>query len=97
MKSLSGKSGVLGVEFVKVFDKKGDFEAINEAQTWLEANGYSYGSMQRDEPIGIMKGDYDISKWRNMTATEHEALDGKLTGDKRNGPVTITINEQRGI
>ena len=85
-------SKVAEAKIVKVFDRKGsDFEAFNDACAWLKENGYSYGSMQRDEPIGIMKGDYDISKWRNMTSTEHESLDGRLTGDKRNGPITVTI------
>lgn len=75
----------------KVFDKTGDFEAFREAENYLKKNGYSWGSMQRDDPIGIMKGDYDISKWRNLSSKERNALDGTITGDKRNGPVTVEI------
>ncbi len=48
--------------------------------------------MQRDDPIGIMKGtEWYISKWRNMTAKEHSELHGRIEGDKRNGPITVTI------
>ena len=54
----------------KVFDKTGDFAAFQEAENYLKENGYSWGSMQRDDPIGIMKGDYDIAKWRNLSAKE---------------------------
>jgi hypothetical protein len=75
------------------FDEVGDFKAYYAACDWCKKNGVSYGSMQRDDPIGLMRGDYDISKWRNMTKKEQESLDGQMNGDKRNGPVTITINE----
>ena len=68
-----------------------DFSAINEARAWLWKHGYSVGVMQGPDPIGILKGDYDISKWRNMTREEIKALDGRVTGDKRNGPVTVHI------
>jgi hypothetical protein len=76
---------------MEVFSEKGDFQAYYAACDWCKKNGISYGSMQRDEPIGLMRGDWDISKWRNMTKKEQAALDGIMTGDKRNGPVTITM------
>ena len=75
----------------KVFDKTGDFEAFCEAENYLKKNGYSWGSMQCDDPIGIMKGDFNISKWRNLSTNERNALDGIITGDTRNGPVTVEI------
>ena len=76
----------------KVFNKTGDFAAISEAQKWLKDEGYSFGSMQREAPIGIMKGDYSISKWRGLSRQDIAELDGVIEGiDKRNGPVTITI------
>lgn len=75
----------------KIFDRTGDFEAFRDAESWLKENGYSWGSMQGDAPIGVMRGDYDIAKWRNLSTREINALDGTITGDKRNGPVTVTI------
>ncbi len=77
-----------------IFDQKGDFVAIRAAEQWCRDNGYSYGSMQRDDPIGLMKGDYSIAKWRNLSANEIKQLDGTITGDKRNGAVKITIFNQ---
>lgn len=77
----------------KEFTESGDFEAYYAASKWLDENGFSLGSMQRDDPIGIMKGDYCIAKWRNLSAADKRGLHGVLTGDKRNGPVTIEIFE----
>lgn len=73
------------------FEQVGDFAAYHAACKWLDDNGYSHGSMQRDDPIGIMRGDYSIAKWRNLSPKEVSALHGRITGDKRNGPVTVTI------
>jgi hypothetical protein len=74
-----------------VFDQSGDFSAINAARDWCGERGVSVGQMQRDEPMGLLVGEYFISKWRNMTKAERAELDGVITGDKRNGPVTLTI------
>ena len=78
----------------KTFNQTGTFEAMHEAGKWLTDNGYSYGSMQGRDPIGILKGDYYIGKWRNIRSAERGKLDGTITGtDKRNGPVTVEIFE----
>lgn len=79
----------------KVFEDAGDFQAYYRATEWLSANGYSYGSMQADAPIGIMKGDWSISKWRNLSPAEIKQLDGIITGDKRSGPVTVELTEAK--
>jgi hypothetical protein len=76
-----------------IFDGLEDFDALHKAQTWLRENGYSYGSLQRDGPVGILKGDFDIQKWRNLSARDKKELDGVLTGSKRSGPVTVEIYE----
>lgn len=78
--------------FKKVFDQPGTFQALYAAQTWLTQNGYSYGSTCVDQPVGILKGDYCIAKWRNLTRAEIAVLDGRLEGDVRNGPLTVTLN-----
>ena len=73
------------------FDKLGDFVSMNLAEDTLRKAGFSIGSMQRDEPIGIMFGACAISKWRNLSQRERDELHGQITGDKRNGPVTVTL------
>ena len=77
----------------KEFAESGDFAAYYAATKWLHENGYSSGSMRRDDPIGIMKGNYIISKWRNLSSADKKVLHGVMTGDKRNGPVMVEIFE----
>lgn len=78
-------------EQIKVFDQPGDFVAFDAAREWVQSLGYSVGSMQRDEPIGLMAGRWSISKWRSLSAKERDELDGTITGNKRNGPVTVML------
>ena len=81
-----------GVDVLAVeFNQAGDFQAIGAACAWCRAHGVSYGSMQRGSPIGMLAGDFSISKWRGMTPRERAALDGRITGDMRNGPVRVEI------
>lgn len=77
--------------FTKTFSDTGDFQALFSAQKWLDSQGYSYGSSCRGSPTGILKGGAFIAKWRNLTPQQIEELDGKMTGDNRNGPITITL------
>lgn len=69
----------------KEFEANGDFGAYYAACEWLKQNGFSYGSMQRADPMGIMKGDWDIAKWRNLSVKDKKSLDGDMLfarGDK---------------
>ncbi|WP_199287344.1 hypothetical protein [Acinetobacter portensis] len=78
------------IEFAQV----GDFSAVSAAENWLREHGFSYGSMCMDMPIGILKGDWCIAKWRNLTAKERNQLDGKLlSSDFRSGPVVLQLKE----
>ena len=77
--------------FTKVFNDKGAFEAYYKAEKFLKSRGFSVGSMQAGDPIGIMFGDYHIMKWRNLRQSDRDALHGQIIGDKRNGPVTINL------
>lgn len=77
--------------FSKTFSEHGTFQAFYAAQRWLEKNGYSFGSNCRGSPVGILKGDFIIAKWRNLTPREIDQLDGQMTGDMRNGPVTVRL------
>lgn len=81
-----------GVAFEKTFTGRGvDFEAYYAAKDWLQQRGFSCGSGQRGEPSGILLGDIMIAKWKNLSLKERLDLHGKLTGDHRCGPVTVTI------
>jgi len=80
-----------------IFKNNGnDFSAYNEAIKWCEENGYSYGSMCGDFPIGIIKGDYYIGKWRNLNNKAKKRLDGEMKSkDFRKGDVYIGLRIKR--
>jgi len=60
------------------FPRGDTFEAIGKAEEWLNKNGYSKGSMQRNAPIAIVKGDCHIAKWRNISQSEHQLIYGVI-------------------
>jgi hypothetical protein len=91
-KTSRGTSG-LSYPIVKVFDEPGDFRANEAAERWLDENGYSVGRMQGSAPRGILRGDFDIQKWRNLSDAERDALHGTMTGDFRDGPITVRITK----
>jgi hypothetical protein len=75
-----------------IIEAKGTFSAFYEAQSLLKEEGYTVGSMCRDEPIGFADGEkYDyVSKWYNMNREEHMLLDGVMISDDfREGGVEI--------
>ncbi|MCW0447230.1 hypothetical protein [Xanthomonas sacchari] len=74
------------------FEQTGEFAALDAARAWCCERGVSYGSLQQGAPIGLLVGDYAISKWRNMSATERAAQHGTITGDGRNGPLELRID-----
>lgn len=76
-----------------VFDRPGDFEACNAAEKWCRDRGISVGEMQGPVPRGLLVGDFWIAKWGNLNAAEKRALNGRMTGDMRHGPVTITFDD----
>lgn len=73
------------------FEREGPFESWYACQRWLTERGYSFGSTCVMSPVGVLKGDYTIAKWRNLTPKERAELDGSVSGDFRNGPVTLTL------
>ena len=79
--------------FTKSFenDARDNFSACHAAEDWLRKRGFSLGNMERTNPRGILLGDYEIAKWRNLTGKEKRDLDGKMTGDMRNGPVLVEL------
>lgn len=78
--------------FHKTFSGQGAFDALHAAEDFIRSIGASCGSNQRGAPTGIMFGDFDIAKWRNMNARERGELHGVIdAGDHRNGPVAVRI------
>lgn len=77
------------------FDQKGDFQAYYAAEKWCKENGISRGSMERGNPIGLLRGDWHISKWSNMTKEEQLQCDGFMkSASFRNGPVFIEMKSE---
>lgn len=76
---------------VKTFTQKGDFAAMTAAEDFLRVAGFSIGSSERGSPRGIVFGDCAISKWRRLSSQDRDDMHGQMTGDGRNGPLTVTI------
>jgi hypothetical protein len=76
------------------FYAPGTFESLNKAHTWLHENGFSYGSLCMDQPVGILHGDFLIAKWKNLSSDDIQALHGVLLSeDFREGACKILIFE----
>lgn len=76
-----------------IFEQTGTFKAYYAAEQWCRDNGISFGSMERGNPIGLMRGDVWISKWSNMTKAEQAACHGTMTAKNgfRDGPVVVEM------
>lgn len=74
-----------------VFEQEGTFAALHACERFLTDRGFSFGSWQRGAPCAVMFGDYDISKWRNLSAAERAATHGQFSGDGRNGPIILVL------
>lgn len=68
-----------------------EFAAKHAARQYLGDRGFSVGRWQAHAPCGILFGDYDIQKWRNLSPADIAALHGIMKGDGRHGPITVTI------
>lgn len=80
------------VESKITFKEKGTFSSLSKAEGWANNNGYSVGSSARTSPKGLMKGDYDIAKWYNLSEEDIAGLDGvMISNDFREGEVNILI------
>lgn len=75
--------------FSRLFSAEGDFAATRQAEAFLQRAGFSVGHSERGSPRGILFGDFDIQKWRNLRASDRAALHGQMTGDGRHGPIRI--------
>lgn len=69
------------------------FAACRKAEDWARDWGCSIGSMERDEPIGLKFGEYNIAKWNNLTSENKAQLDGRMLSDNfRHGPITVILD-----
>ena len=76
----------------KEFTSTGTFTAIREAEEYLRENGYTVGSMCRNEPIGFADAEnYKyVAKWYNINVEDRKLLDGVIiSNDFREGNVQI--------
>lgn len=83
--------------FEKDFPATGQtFGAITAAEKWCRDHGLSVGSMCSGLPIGLMRGDYAIMKWRNLSDEDRAGLDGQIEpiGDFRNGGARVKLRYQ---
>ena len=81
----------MNIAYTHVFANFGDFAATHAAEDWCRSHGISVGIMQQGSPRGLLVGEFDISKWRNMSRKEIAALHGQMIGDGRNGPVRVQL------
>jgi hypothetical protein len=69
------------------------FPTDDAAVSALEGAGFSVGRLQASSPRGVMFGDFDIQKWRNLRPGDKESLDGHLCRHGPPGsPASVTIH-----
>jgi len=84
---------------VKIFDREGNFAALDDAEIFLAERGFSYALLDGSSPIGVMftgignKHHY-VPKWRHIEREEIGWLHGRLESDNwRAGPVILRIRK----
>lgn len=77
---------------VITFTETGEWQALNAAAKWCADRGISVGRHQAHAPRGLLRGDFNIQKWRNLSLHNRGCLDGVMIGDFRNGPVTVRLS-----
>lgn len=69
-----------------------NFPNEETAQQALADAGFSLGSLQRSDPRGIMYGDFNVQKWRNLSKRDVDNLHGVYQRSQGPGsPVRITL------
>lgn len=73
-----------------------EFKGFYAAEKAARCAGFTTGSMERDRPIAVFGADIEhyTPKWRHLTQEDKKLLSGIIEGDKRNGPVTLTIFDE---
>jgi hypothetical protein len=84
------------VQYAVEFKPTEDFRAIHLADKFLKDEGYVHGSMNRDMPMIVVRGDGDteiktsygeerfvvITKWDRLSPNQYDQLDGIIVTDK---------------
>ncbi len=90
--TIEGRSATIRRDrFGIVFYAMGTWAALREAEAFLKGAGFSIGSGQRGAPTAVMFGDYLVSKWKNLNHDERRETHATLTGDNREGPLTLRL------
>lgn len=55
------------------------FASKADAVSALEDAGFAVGRNQASSPRGLMFGNYDVMKWRNLSQNDRDALHGRIT------------------
>lgn len=78
----------------KTFVGHETFKAYHMAEEFCRENGFSVGRMCNPMPTGIKRGDWDIQKWKNLSPSDKQLMDGVIVGNFRNGPVELFYSEE---
>ncbi len=76
-----------------IFQSPDTFGALYAAEAWCKENGFSFGSTDVTGYVALKRGEWAIAKWKNLTAKERAQCDGIMSGDWRNGPITVSIKD----
>lgn len=77
----------------KTFSNIGAFAASLAAEQYLRERGFSIGFTEGNAPRGVRFGDCTIAKWRNLSERDKQNMHGAMSGNPRNGPVTVDLFE----
>lgn len=78
-----------------VFTGEGAFSAMRAATDWLRSMGFSVGRMQARSPQGILFGEFDIQKWRNLNPAQRAVLHGQMIAGRTAASVHFSHNLPR--
>ena len=67
------------------------FATMRAAEKYLDERGFSVGPPQGAHPRGIVFGDFEVQKWRNLSGYDRDRLHGTMDGDSRHGPLLVRV------
>jgi hypothetical protein len=74
------------------FDTEGEFKALSAAELYARKQGYSTGSLDGKNPIGIAGPDYIVGKWHTIFSAQLIKLNGVIVSDDfKAGPCTFIL------
>ncbi len=80
-----------------VFDGDSDFKALQTAETFARNKGYSVGSLDENNPIGLSANTDHVGKWHNIFHDHRRQLSGFIVShDFRSGPCAMVIFKKVG-